>query len=357
MILRREPRPFLAPGDLAPSSPDLEVVGVFNPGAVAVEDGVRLLVRVAERPVPTDPGFVLLPRWEHGRVIVDQVPRAEVDEIDPRVVRLRREGRVRLTFTSHLRVIPSADGRTAGPEGAHLIPSSREEEYGLEDPRITRIDDRYWITYVCVSRHGAATALASTKDFTSFERHGVIFCPENKDVVIFPERIGGQYFAIHRPTAAHPFCRPEMWIARSTDLFHWGHHVPLAGGEAEWESDRVGSGAPPLRTERGWLVFYHASRTSLQPGRVGTYCGGAMLLDLENPRRVVARSRRPILRPESPFELEGFVPDVVFPTAVIETGDRLQVFFGAADTSIGVVEISRASLLASLTPVDDVSGR
>ena len=106
------------------------------------------------------------------------------------------------------------------------------EEFGLEDPRITQIGDRFYITYVAVSRHGPATALASTTDFKTIERHGIIFCTENKDVVLLPERIGGEYVAIHRPVGDMPFSRPEMWTARSPDLIHWGRTSIFSGERA-----------------------------------------------------------------------------------------------------------------------------
>src|SRR5439155_20611952 len=113
-------------------------------------------------------------------------------------------------------------------------PGTPLEEFGVEDARITWLDGRYRITYVAVSRHGAATALASTADFLTFERHGIVFCPENKDVVLFPERIDDEYGALPRPNPATPFCRPGMWVARSTDLIHWGRHDVLHTGAGSW---------------------------------------------------------------------------------------------------------------------------
>src|ERR1041384_8121528 len=217
-------RCLLRPSDLKPSQDDLQVVGVFNPGAIATDKGVVLLVRVAEQVVERRPGQTALPRWNSssGRTIIDWENDTELTPVDIRVVRRRRDGLVRLTFSSHLRVIYSRDGRSIDSEGAWLKPASEYEEFGVEDPRITCLGDKFYFTYVAVSRHGAATALAATRDFNSFERHGIIFPPENKDVVLFPERIGNQHFALHRPNAATPFTKPEMWLARSPDLFHWG---------------------------------------------------------------------------------------------------------------------------------------
>jgi len=348
MLTRHFEKLLLRPEDVAPSADDLEVIGAFNPGAIAVDDGIVLMVRVVERPRERRAGFTPLPRWEEGRVVVDWVADDELELLDSRVVRRQSDGLLRLTFTSHLQMFHGPDGRSIERAGTRLLPETRCEAYGVEDPRITRIDDRFYVTYVSVSRHGAATALASTDDFVSFERHGVIFCPENKDVVLFPEPIAGQYATLHRPTTAHPFCTPEIWLARSADLIHWGNHQPLAGSRADWESDRVGAGPPPIRTDRGWLAIYHASCQNDSAGQVGTYSAGAMLLDLDDPSRVLARPAEPILLPQAEFEQQGFVPNVVFPTGVVCRGDMLSVFYGAADTHTGVVELSLAELLDSL---------
>jgi predicted GH43/DUF377 family glycosyl hydrolase len=199
-----------------------------------------------------------------------------------------------------------------------------------------------------VSRHGAATALASTTDFRGFDRHGVIFCPENKDVVLFPERINGQYVALHRPNAATPFCRPEMWVARSPDLIHWGRHACLHGGGADWETGRVGAGTPPVRLADGWLEIYHGNRHPTRPGEVGKYSTGALLLDASNPARVLRRSPSSIFEPSAEFERSGFVADVVFATGIVELGDSYLVYYGAADSCTAVVEFSKSEVLACL---------
>ena len=265
------------------------------------------------------------------------------------MVREKLSGRVRLTSVSHLRVFRRSEevGSQWAP-GPVLLPESTTEEHGIEDPRITQIDGVYWITYVAVSRHGAATALASTQDFLSFERYGVIFPPENKDVVLFPRKIKGQYVALHRPTAKTNFCRPEVWLARSPDLLHWGDHEPLLGGVAYWESERIGAGAPPIEVEDGWLMLYHGCGAPQQQGDVGEYCAGAVLLDLAEPTGVLKRCAKPIMRPRADFERRGFVPNVVFPTALIDDGPTLTAYYGAADTAVGSAEFSRNALIASL---------
>jgi predicted GH43/DUF377 family glycosyl hydrolase len=222
------------------------------------------------------------------------------------------------------------------------------EEFGLEDPRITPIEGRFYITYVAVSRHGPATALASTTDFKTIERHGIIFCPENKDVMLFPERVGGEYVALHRPLGSMPFSRPEMWLARSPDLIHWGKHQYLFGGAGDWEDGRVGGGTPPIAVPNGWLEIYHGNRRPETVGEVGAYCAGAMLLDKNEPGRLLKVTREPILQPEEDFEREGFVSEVVFPTGVVEEEDRLLIYYGASDKYCAMTEVRRDDVLQAL---------
>jgi beta-1,2-mannobiose phosphorylase / 1,2-beta-oligomannan phosphorylase len=350
MVRRLFEQLLLRPEDLAPSRDDFEVVGVFNPGAAVVDGKVVLLVRVAERPRERRPGVTGLPRRDPDRgLTIDWVPDDELEPVDPRVVRRRADGLVRLTFLSHLRVVRCGDGRAvAAVAGERFEPRSPLEEFGVEDPRITRLDGWYYITYVAVSRHGAATALASTADFRTFERHGIIFCPENKDVVLFPEKVRGEYVALHRPNAATPFCRPEMWVARSEDLVRWGRHDVLHGGGGEWETGRVGAGPPPVRVPGGWLEIYHGNRHPSRPGEVGAYAAGAVLLDPDDPARILARTPGPIFAPEADFERHGFVPDVVFPTGIVEAGETLLLYYGAADAGTAVVGFDRAEILAAL---------
>jgi predicted GH43/DUF377 family glycosyl hydrolase len=341
---------LLRPKDFAPSQEDLEVIGAFNPGAVQTEDGVVLLVRVAEQARERRTGYTPCPWWEGkgGRVVVDWMSTHEIAPVDVRVVRLRKSGTTRLTFTSHLRVVYSKDGRTIDSvDGARFDPAMPYEEFGVEDPRITKIQDTYYITYVAVSRHGVSTALASTRDFKTFTRHGIIFHPENKDVVLFPEKIRDEYVALHRPNPASPFSKPEMWIATSGDLCYWGNHQPFLGGTEAWDIGRIGGGTPPIRTARGWLEIYHGNNKREEDAGIGTYSAGALLMDLENPRYITGRLPQMFV-PETEYEREGFVPNVVFPTGIVQQDDRLLVYYGAADTFTGLVEFSMKELLGSI---------
>jgi len=350
MVRRLFEKLLIRPEDLRPSRDDFEVIGVFNPGVAVVGDEIVLLVRVAEQPRQRRPGHTGLPRWDPdvGQT-VEWVKDEELEAIDPRMVRRRQDGLLRLTNLSHLRVIRSRDGRSIDSvDGARFEPLAEWEDFGVEDPRITRIGDTFYFTYVAVSHHGAATALASTTDFETFRRHGIIFPPDNKDVVLFSEQINGDYVALHRPISAAPFTAPEMWLGRSPDLLHWGQHVPLACSVSAWETDRVGAGPPPIRTQHGWLEIYHGSQTSGVPGKVGAYSAGALLLDLEDPARVIGRSREALLMPEAEYDRAGFVPNVVFPTGIVEQGDTYLLFYGAADTYTAVVELSREEIISSL---------
>jgi predicted GH43/DUF377 family glycosyl hydrolase len=188
--------------------------------------------------------------------------------------------------------------------------------------------------------------LASTTDFKSFTRHGIVFPPENKDVVLFPEKIAGDYWALHRPNPAQHFSPPEMWIGSSSDLIHWGNHAPFLGSTGQWDADRVGAGTPPLRTADGWLEIYHGAARPGESG-VGAYVGGALLLDLRNPRHVLAGCGQ-VLTPQAEYDREGFVPNVVFPTGIVEQGENVLVYYGACDSVTAVVELRLNDLLQNL---------
>jgi predicted GH43/DUF377 family glycosyl hydrolase len=347
MPLNWKKRLLLEPKDFEASRNDWEVVGAFNPAAVWFKGEVVLVVRVAERPKEKRAGFVASPRWSKSEgLLVDWLPEENIEHLDPRVVRFRDTGLVRLTFISHLRVVRCGDGDTVERvENWRFEPKEIWEEYGVEDPRTVEIDGRLWMTYVAVSRFGPATALASSVDFRTFERHGVIFCPENKDVVLFPERFGDRYACLHRPNGATPFTRPSMWFAWSNNLKHWGENQPLFTGTNPWETGRVGAGTPPIRTPEGWLEIYHGNVRPTCPGEVGCYQAAAMLLDLENPYNIVSASSDPILSPSEVYEQQGFVPNVVFPTGIVSRGDDVLVYYGASDTFTAVASISRRELI------------
>ena len=349
MIPRLSETLLLRPEDLAPSHDDMEVIGVFNPGVARLGDEIIIMARVAERPKERRAGWIALPRWdlESNRAAIDWVDKDQVEPIDPRVVEMKDTGMTRLTFISHIRVLRGFGDRSIAPaEVSRFLPQFSYEEYGVEDPRITRIGNTFYVTYVAVSRHGVSTAIASTLDFKNFERLGVAFYPENKDVVLFPEKIGGDFLALHRPNPRTLFSPPEIWLARSPDLKHWGRQTPLLGGDSTWDSGRIGAGCPPVRIPEGWLEIYHGNQR-VSHG-VGPYAAGVLLLDADEPGKILRRAREPLLTPQADFECQGFVPDVVFPTGIVELDETFLVYYGAADTAIGVVELARSEILGAL---------
>lgn len=342
--------PILTPASISPSRPDLEVVGVFNPAVTRHEGAVLLLLRVAEGAPARSDGEVtaLVHDAERGRLEVKRWRRDanNVDARDPRVVTV--DGRTWLTSLSHLRVARSVDGIHFEVEGTPaLFPATPYESFGLEDPRITFLDGTFWINYTAVSPLGIATALASTIDFKTFHRHGIIFPPNNRDVTIFPGRIDGRYVALHRPMP-EGIGQPAMWAAASSDLMSWGGHHHVAGArEGAWDDLKIGGGAVPFRVrvggENAWLAIYHGVTSSPL-----TYSLGALLLDANEPARVIARSREPVLAPEAPYEREGFFGGVVFTCGLLVEGDLVRVYYGAADGVTAVADLSLEGILGGM---------
>jgi len=354
MISRLSDSLLLQPSDVQPSQSDWEVIGVFNPAVAIVHDELIMLARVAERPSEKRAGWTALPHWTDDRQTeVEWFRDEELCQTDARVVTIKKSGDLRLTSVSHFQIFRQSTSNQPWEYVASLLPEGDQEEYGIEDPRITKIDGTYRITYVAVSRSGAATALMSSTDFVTFQRRGIIFASENKDVVLFPQRIGGDYVSLHRPNPSSHFSPPQIWLARSPDLVHWGRHKPILSGANSWEGDRVGSGTPPILIDEGWLTLYHGSTVSNTAGTVGCYAVGALLLDLNDPSHVLARSIEPIMQPTTAFEKNGFVPNVVFPTAMLDVEDEWHVYYGAADTSVAMTRFSKRSVLDSLLSTQD----
>ena len=335
---------------LRSSRPELEVVGVFNPAAIRHEGDVVLLLRVAEAPRDVPDGVIAAPVHDAatGRLEIKRWDRHAqgVDASDARM--LVADDRTWLTSISHLRVGRSSDGIHFDVEPAPALSAETPyESFGVEDPRITRIDDTYWINYTAVSPYGIATGLASTADFRRFERHGIIFPPNNRDVTIFPERFGGRFRALHRPMPAG-IGEVGIWAASSTDLVSWGDHRAVAMARAgSWDDSKIGGGAVPFRVRSngvdGWLAVYHGVTKSS-----GAYSLGALLLDANDPSRVIARSRDPILAPEASYEREGFYGGVVFTCGLLAEADRVRVFYGAADGVTAVADLSLEGILGGL---------
>jgi predicted GH43/DUF377 family glycosyl hydrolase len=339
--------PLISPEQVKPSREGWEVVSTLNAGAIIHKREVLLLLRVAERPKADDPNLLTAPMLDRSsdvsgiRLLQVRRDDPEVTGGDSRLFTYR--GRTYLTSISHLRLARSNDGRRFEVEDQPTLEASMPyESFGVEDPRITEIEGHYLITYTAVSEHGIAAALASTEDFSQFTRHGVIFPPENRDVTIFPEKIRGRYFCLHRPVG-RTIGGFEMWAANSHDLTHWGEHSWLMGPRpGSWDSARIGGGAVPIRTERGWLAIYHGADEQ------NRYSLGAVLCDLKHPERVIARSERPLLSPEAACEKEGFFGNVVFTCGAFLQDDILTIYYGAADKFICGASLPLSQLLNSL---------
>jgi len=261
--------------------------GTFNPGAVAFEGTVHILYRAMDANWVSRLGYA---RSRDGKKI---------------------------------------DFRSSEPV---LVPTAEWEEFGCEDPRITPADGVFYVTYTAYSRRGPRIALASTKDLSHFEKHGLVGPDLNdKDCVIFPERIDGKIAILHRLEAKIQIAYFESIDALTNSRDFWTKYLThldeyeVMRAKLAWEERKVGVGPPPIKTDRGWLVIYHG----VSIDRV--YRAGAMLLDLDEPRKVLARTREPILEPEMEFEKRGVVPNVVFPDGAVVKDGVLLSYYGGAD--------------------------
>jgi len=230
-----------------------------------------------------------------------------------------------------------------------LSPNGPWEEFGCEDPRITEFNSRYYVFYTAFSRRGPRIALASTTDFKNYERHGVVGPDlDDKDCALFPELTNGKIAVVHRiaPNIELDFFQGIDDIRGSNSYWHdYIKHIEantIMKPLWRWEEKKIGIGPPPIRTGDGWLVIYHGVDSH------NVYRAGAALLDLENPRRVLARIPEPILEPEEPFERVGLVPNVVFPEGAVMMNNILKVFYGAADKVCCVASVPLKLLLEAL---------
>lgn len=343
---RHPGNPIITPHQIIPSRSDLEVVGVFNPGVARQGTEVVLLLRVAERAREREPGWVVAPTFDEGtgeiKLLRVRPTELDAEPDDPRLFRYR--GTTYLTTISHFRCARSEDGYMFRVDAEPaMTPTRVTEVFGIEDPRITRIEGTYWIAYKAVSAHGATTALARTDDFIHFERLGDVFCPGVTNAVIFPKRLQGDYLAWIRPSPGD-FGVPGLWLSRSPDLRHWGGLEPFMLPRPEaWDAWRIGTGCVPFETPAGWLALYHAVD---QRGRYGL---GACVVDSADPKSVLARSTTPLLVPETIYEQEGFYGSVVYSCgADVRPNGCVMVYYGAADTSTCLFTTTVPKLLASL---------
>lgn len=345
-VLRYEKNPIITPKDVKPLHDGFEVIGAFNAGVAKYKDETLLLLRVAERPISHDENIILAPvyypREERLEILSFDKRDSKYNFEDPRLIRLNSElDRFEyLTSLSYIRIARSKDGvNFTIDDKAFLYPFNDYQIYGVEDARCTQMGDTYYITFSSVSEKGVCDSLVATKDFDSYEFLGNVFVAENKDVVLFPEKVNGKYYALHRPSLKS-IGNYDIWLASSPDLESWGYHKHLLGIRPNhWDSGRVGAGLPPIKTDEGWLVIYHGATENHK------YCMGAALLDLDDPSIVLSRSIKPILEPEAEYEKHGFFGEVVFGCGGIVEGDKLTMYYGVSDTSMAVCELSISEIL------------
>ena len=344
-IARRFPEnPLLMPKDLIASTSELQIISLLNPGVFVFEQKTWLLVRVAES-IAQKEGVIFFPIINLlGKVEIIEIPLNDPDLIatDARVINYK--GLDYLTTISHLRLLCSEDGINfyEPKDNSLLIGSGILEQFGIEDCRVSKLNDTYYLTYTAVSENGVGVGLRTTKDWKNFDKKGVIFPPHNKDCAIFEELINGKYYALHRrssPQIGGNF----IWLSESPDGIHWGNHkCIIKTRHGLWDSARVGAGAAPIKTEKGWLEIYHGANPEHQ------YCLGAFLMDLEDPSIIIARTLDPIMIPQENYELSGFFGYVVFTNGHVVDGDKLTIYYGAADEFVCGAEFSIKEILSKL---------
>jgi predicted GH43/DUF377 family glycosyl hydrolase len=336
--------PILKPADIRPSVPGMKVECLLNPGVFRFNDKTWLLLRVAERPEqkPGMTSFPILGASGGLQILEFDNSDPQLDCADPRVINYA--GKDYLTTMSHLRLVASDDGITFREEPSYpaMFGQDELESYGIEDCRVTQIGKTYYLTFTQVSEHGVGVGLRSTTDWQNIHHNGMILPPHNKDCAIFAEKIGNKFFALHRPSSPS-LGGNYIWLAESPDLVHWGQHRCLAHSRpGMWDSARVGAGAAPIRTPEGWLEIYHGADADHR------YCLGALLLDLESPWRVLARSREPIMEPAADYERTGFFGNVVFTNGHVVDGDTVTLYYGASDSVICGARFSIQEILQTL---------
>jgi beta-1,4-mannooligosaccharide/beta-1,4-mannosyl-N-acetylglucosamine phosphorylase len=315
MIRRHERNPILTRSDIQASAPFLrDVTSVFNPGAIAFDGGVILMLRVQSRSRET---VLMVARSSDG---------------------------VRFTVSKEI-------VRFKG------IEKVRERIYHIYDPRITRLGDRYYIMFALDMDDGCQLGLGVTKDFESFEFLGITSTEDIRNGVLFPEKVGGKYLRMDRPNKARhqagPTSGTTIWLSESDDLIHWQPRAALISGRFHYWDEFIGSGPPPVKTRQGWLHVYHGVAGHF--GSSNIYQAGAMLLDLQDPAKVIGRCRCNILEPREIWELAGQVPNVVFPSGmIVEKYDAegfalpdspVKIYYGAADTVVGLATATIQDLL------------
>ncbi len=372
MIKTKEQKLLIKPSDINPSGKEFEVIAVINPAAIRLPNNdIILYARVIEKLIKDENEK----HYYSPRMIGKEKFKIKLDRFNKKLVKEKnrldfvlKDGTKRLTFISHLRKVV-LDRTGFKIKRIEKKPSfyglSWDGELGIEDPRITKINDLYVMSYVSLSRNeNVSTSYAISNDCINWYRRGVIFSEQNKDVALFPERINEKYIALNRPEGSFEFSSPHIWLSYSKDLEHWGEASSLRlSKKSSWDSGRVGTGPPPIKTEKGWLLLYHGviepkeesgfikklKEVFYHKEKRIKYAVGAALLDLKNPKKIIAKSQVPIITPRMKYEKGTFEDkDVVFPTGLILDKNDLLIYSGGGDVVTTVKKISLTEILNSL---------
>jgi len=341
---RSKNNPLLRPRDLKAGINGMEIICLLNPGVFRMNNKTWLLLRVAERP-KLQADKIRIPIYNSNgtlEVLSFDKNDSQLNVTDPRVIVYKNKDY--LTTLSYLRLVCSDDDIHfyEDPDYPPVFGQGELEAFGIEDCRVATMEDGYYLSFTEVSSVAVGVGLMITKDFQHFDRKGMIFPPHNKDCALFEEKINGMYFAFHRPSS------PELggnfiWLAESPDRLHWGNHKCIALTRKDsWDEARIGAGGAPVKTSEGWLEIYHGA------DKDNRYCLGALLLDLNDPTKVLARSVEPIMEPIAEYEQKGFFGNVVFTNGHYVKGDTLKIFYGASDEVICSADFSITEILNSL---------
>ena len=291
--------------------------------------GYELFQRHPDNPILT------VSSWPYR---ANSVFNAAAAQVDGKILLLARVEDFR--GISHLTVARSEDGITNWQidNAPTLKPEPEkypEELWGIEDPRITWIEDmgKWAICYTAYSKGGPLVSMALTSNFRTFRRLGPVMPPEDKDAALFPVKFNGLWAMLHRPVPRSSMLGAHIWISFSPNLKHWGEHQEIiqAREGGWWDANKIGLCSPPLQTKAGWLILYHGVRTTAS-GSI--YRLGLALLDLEKPAKVIRRTDEWIFGPKAHYEREGDVDDVVFPCGWIIKDGRVLIYYGAADSRL-----------------------
>ncbi|SFO16171.1 glycosidase [Sphingomonas sp. OK281] len=336
------------------------VLGAFNPGMTRLANGnLLLMVRVAEAlKQPVKNGNVHAIRWQDGAYLLDAWPLQMVDTKDPRKFLIPGGGWKVMALTSLSWLLPvelDAEGRSvvAIHYDKAIAPRTSYQCYGVEDARISKVGDRYLMTTCSVSPERHSTTLYTSADALDWQLEGIVLDHQNKDMLIFEGLIDGQYWAQTRPLGDLYFAYPpgSEWrsgpsinLSRSPDALHWKPHDKpgIRPHAATVSTARMGGGAPPILTDRGWLTLWHGVEPS---GVVGIYRTYWSILDRDDPSITVATEHKPLLEPNpvltEPLKDSLYLDNVVFTTGIADAGDFYVVASGEADLACRITHVAK----------------